>query len=152
MFSKEEAKILREEFWDQFKNLSAGKRARKKLPGNWMLDQTGIKALNLRFHVDREVAQVGIDLETRNMDKRIELYEKLESLKKLLEGAMESPLIWELEYIRENGKSVSRIYLQMEGVDIYMRDTWTEAHKFMYVNMMKLESFFQEYRDLLKYA
>jgi hypothetical protein len=152
MFSKEEAKKLREEFWDQFKGMSAGKRARKKLPGNWMLAQTGIKALNLRFHVDREVAQVGIDLETRNMDKKIELYEKLESLKKLLEEAMESPMIWELEYIRENGKSVSRIYLQMEGVDIYKRDTWAGAHKFMYDNMMKLEAFFGEYRDFLKYA
>ena len=152
MFSKEEAKKLREEFWDQFKRMSADRRARKKLPGNWMLAQTGIKALNLRFHVDREVAQVGIDLETRNMDKKIELYEKLESLKKLLEEAMESPMIWELEYIRENGKSVSRIYLQMEGVDIYKRDTWAGAHKFMYDNMMKLEAFFGEYRDFLKYA
>ena len=152
MFSKEEAKKLREEFWDQFKHMSVARRTRKKLQGNWMLDQTGIKALNLRFHVDREVVQVGIDLETRNMDKKIELYEKLESLRKLLEEAMESTLIWELEYIRENGKSVSRIYLQMEGVDIYKRDTWTEAHKFMYTNMMKLEVFFQEYRDFLKYA
>lgn len=152
MFSKEEAKELREEFWDQFKRMSSGRRPRKKLPGNWMLAQTGIKALNLRFHVDREVALVGIDLETRNMDKKIELYEKLESLKKLLEEAMESPLVWELEYIRENGKSVSRIYLQMEGVDIYNRDTWTEAHKFMFANMMKLEAFFLEYRDFLKYA
>ena len=152
MFSKEEAKQLREEFWEQFKSMSAARRARKRLPGNWLLAQTGIKALNLRFHVDREVAQVGIDLETRNMDKRIELFEKLESLKKLMEEAMEAPLIWELEYIRENGKSVSRIYLQKEGIDIYNRDTWTEAHKFMYTYMMKLESFFQEYRDFLKYA
>ena len=84
MFSKEDAKQLREEFWDQFKELSARRRARRRLPGNWMLTHTGIKALNLRFHVDRKVAQVGIDLETRNMDKRIELYEKLEALKKLL--------------------------------------------------------------------
>lgn len=152
MFSKEEAKKLREEFWDQFKHMAASRRVRKKLPGNWMLDKTGIKALNLRFHVDRKVAQVGIDLETRNMDKRIELYEKLESLRKLLEEAMESPLVWELEYIRENGKSVSRIYLQIEGVDIYKRDTWTEAHKFMYTNMIKLEEFFQEYRDFLKHG
>ena len=152
MFSKEEAKALREEFWDQFKTLSIRRRIRKKLPGEWLLTNTGIKALNLRFHVDREVAQVGIDLETRNMDKKIELYEKLESLKKLLEEAMESPMIWELEYIRENGKSVSRIYLQMEGVDIYKRDTWAGAHKFMYDNMMKLEAFFGEYQDFLKYA
>jgi hypothetical protein len=152
MFSKEEAKKLREEFWDSFKKMSAPRRTRKRLPGNWMLAQTGIKALNLRFHVDRNVAQVGIDLETRNMDRRFELYEKLESLKKILEEAMESPLIWELDYTRENGKSVSRIYLQMEGVDIYNRDTWKGAHKFMYENMMKLESFYREYSDYFKYG
>lgn len=152
MFSKEEAKKLREDFWEQFNDLSAARRTRKRQPGNWMLDQTGIKALNLRFHVDRKVAQVGIDLETRNMDKRIELYEKMESLKKLLEEAMKSPLNWELEYIRENGKSVSRIYLQKDGVDIYDRDTWSGAHQFMYDNMMKLEGFYREYRDYLKYG
>lgn len=152
MFSKEEAKEIREEFWEDFKSLSSPKRVRRKLPGKWMLDQTGIKALNLRFHVDRKVAQVGIDLETRNLDKRIELFEKLESLKKILEQSMESPLQWELEYIRENGKSVSRIYLQMEGVDIYDRNTWEKAHQFMYENMMKLEAFYVEYRDYIKYG
>lgn len=152
MFSKEEAKEIREDFWDQFRRMSAGKRVRKNLPGSWMLSNTGIKALNLRFHVDREVAQVGIDLETRNMDKRIELFEKLESVKNLLEKAMESPLIWELEYIRENGKSVSRIYLEQDGVDIYNRDTWSRAHRFMFSNMMKLETFYREYRDYFKYG
>jgi hypothetical protein len=152
MFSKEEAKEIREEFWDRFRRMSAGKRVRKNLPGSWMLSNTGIKALNLRFHVDRKVAQVGIDLETRNMDKRIELFEKLESVKNLLEKAMESPMIWELEYIRENGKSVSRIYLEQEGVDIYNRDTWPRAHRFMYGNMMKLETFYREYRDYFKYG
>jgi len=152
MFSKEDAKQLREEFWDQFKELSARRRARKRLPGNWMLTHTGIKALNLRFHVDRKVAQVGIDLETRNMDKRIELYEKLEALKKLLEEAMEAPMTWELDYIRENGKSVSRIYLQKENIDIYNKETWSRAHQFMYENMMKLESFYREYNDYLKYG
>lgn len=152
MFSKEEAKALREEFWDSFKRMSADRRRRKKIPGNWVLTQTGIKALNLKFHVDQEVAQVGIDLETRNMDKRIELYEKLESLKKRLEEAMGRSMNWELDYIRENGKSVSRIYVQREGVNIYKRDTWSLAHEFMYDNMMKLESFYSEYRDYLKYG
>jgi hypothetical protein len=152
MFSKEEAKKLREEFWDVFKQMSAARRSRKKLPANWILTQTGIKALNLKFHVDRRVAQVGIDLETRNMDKRIELYEKLEAVKKLLDKAMGAPLEWELDYIRENGKSVSRIYLEAEDVDIYNRDTWAKAHQFMYENMLKLEFFYKEYRDYLKYG
>lgn len=152
MFSKEEAKKMREEFWDSFRQVYARRRTRKKLPENWMLSQTGIKALNLKFHVDREVAQVGIDLETRNMEKRIELYEKLEAVKRRLEEAMGGPMQWELEYIRENGKSVSRIYLQLENVDIYNRETWARAHQFMYENMMKLETFYREYRDYFKYG
>lgn len=152
MFSKEEAKGIREDFWEQFKQMSAGKRVRKKLPGNWMLGQTGIKALNLRFHVDREVAQVGIDLETRNMDKRIELFEKLESVKNILEEAMGKPMIWELDYIRENGKSVSRIYLEINDVDIYDRNTWARTHQFMFEHMMKLENFYREYRDYFKFG
>jgi len=152
MFSKEEAKQLREEFWDKFLTLSRQKRLRKKLPGDWIMTQTGVKALNLKFHVDKKVAQVGIDLETRNMDKRLELFEKLESVKKILEETMGEPMIWELEYIRENEKSVSRIYLQLEGVDIYNKDTWSAAHEFMYSKMMKLEEFYREYRDFFKYS
>ena len=152
MFSKEGAKQLREEFWDQFLTLSKHRRMRKRLPGDWILTQTGVKALNLKFHVDREVVQVGIDLETRNMDKRIELYEKLESLRKILEETMDEPMTWELDYLRENGKSVSRIYLQLEGVDIYESSTWPAAHEFMYRKMMKLEEFYREYRDFFKYS
>ncbi len=152
MYSKEEAKVIREEFWDRFRSLSTRRRTRKKLPGNWMLNNTGVRAMNLRFHVDRKVAQVGIDLETRNMDQRLELYEKLESVRKILEEAMGEPMIWEIEYIRENGKSVSRIYLQKEGVDIYDRETWKDAHNFMFEKMMNLEAFYREYRDFFKYG
>lgn len=152
MYSKEEAKSLREEFWDRFRTMSTRRRTRKKLPGNWLLTNTGVKALNLRFHVDREFAQVGIDLETRNMEKRLELFEKLESVKKILEEAMQEPMTWEIEYIRENGKSVSRIYLQLENVDIYNRDTWQKTHQFMYEKMMRLEAFYREYRDFFKYG
>ena len=152
MYSKEEAKEIWEEFWESFKNLSRKRRLKKKLSPNWILTRTGIKALNLRFHVDRKVAQVGIDLETRNMDQRIQLYEKLESLKKVLEAAMQSNMNWELDYTRENGKSVSRIYLEKEGVDIYHRETWQAAQEFMYERMLQLESFYDEYRDFLKYG
>lgn len=152
MFSKEEAKEIREEFWDRFTAKSVKKRTAKKLPGKWMLNQTGIRALNLRFHVDRKVAQVGIDLETRNMDKRIELYEKLEAVRKPLEQAVGGPMKWELEYIRENGKSISRIFTEIEGIDIYDPQTWNEAHDFMLDRMLKLELFFREYQDYFKYG
>ncbi|MFO7933381.1 MAG: DUF4268 domain-containing protein [Bacteroidales bacterium] len=152
MYSKEEAKSLREDFWEAFRSMSARKRLRRKRPARWLQNNTGIKALNLRFHVDREAAQVGIDIETKNMEKRLELYEKLESVKKKLEEAMGEPMIWAMEYIRENGKSVSRVYVQREGIDIYNQDTWKEAHEFMFDKMMLLEDFYREHRDFFKYG
>ena len=152
MYSKEEAKQIREEFWERFRVFYSRRRTRKKLPAKWVLTRTGVKALNLKFHIDGEVAQVGIDLETRNMDRRIELYEKLESLKKVMEDSMQCPMTWELDYIRENGKSVSRIYVEKQGVDIYNRETWEDAFRFMYTYMMRLEAFYKEYRDFIKYG
>jgi hypothetical protein len=152
VYTKEEAKALREEFWARFRTMSSRRRLRKKLPASWMLTNTGVKAMNLRFHIDREEVQVGIDLETRNMDKRLELYEKLESVKRVLEEHMGEAMIWELDYVRENGKSVSRIYVQKGGVDIYNAETWGVAHSFMYKMMMKLEGFYREYRDYFKYG
>ncbi|MGW8314675.1 MAG: DUF4268 domain-containing protein [Bacteroidales bacterium] len=150
MYSREEAKAIREEFWDRFKKISTRKRVSKGLPGNWMLNHSGIRALNLRFHVDQKVAQVGIDLETRNMDKRLELYEKVEAVRKPLEEAIGGSLQWELEYIRENGKSVSRIYTEIGEVNIYDRATWPKAHRFMLEKMLKLELFYREYQDYFK--
>ena len=152
MYSKEEAKALRIEFWERFKGYSDVRRRQKGKPEKWILDRTGIKALDLKFHIDRQCAQVGFEIETNDMDRRLELFDKLESLKKLLENAMKSELTWEVDYTRENGKSVSRIYTRLDKVDIYNKDTWPDVFKFFYTNMMKLESFFEEYRDFLKYG
>lgn len=152
MFSKEEAKSLRLEFWERFKNYSAIRRKQKGQPGRWMMEKTGIKALNLKFNIDREIAIVGIDIETLNLDKRLEMFDKLESLKALLEESIKTELTWEVDYTRENGKSISRIYTSMKDVDIYNKDCWPDVFKFFYTNMMKLEAFYNEYKDFLKYG
>ena len=152
MYSKEEAKSLRMEFWERFRNYSSIRRRQKGKPEKWTMEQTGIKALSLRFSIDRKSAMVGIDLDTSNMDKRVELYDKLESLKTLLEKAMKQELIWEVDFKRENGKSVSKIYTRLDGVDIYNKECWPDVFKFFYTNMMKLESFYLEYKDFLRYG
>lgn len=152
MYSKEEAKALRVEFWDRFGGYSGLRRRQKGKPAKWILDRTGVKGLNLKFHIDRHCAQTGFEIETTDMDRRLELFDKLESMKKLLEKSMKGELIWEVDYIRENGKSVSRIYTKLDNVDIYNRDTWPDVFKFFYSNMTKLEAFFEEYRDFLKYG
>jgi Domain of unknown function (DUF4268) len=151
MYTKEESKNIRLEFWKRFKDYSALRRRQKGKPANWIMNNTGIKQLKLKFEFDENQAVVGIDIETRNTDKRIELYDKLEKLKKILEEKLNQDLIWELDYIQPSGKSISRVCLKKKGVNIYEKETWAEVFPFFYKNMIKLEDFYEEFRDMLKH-
>jgi len=149
MYSREEAKKIRNEFWEKFKNYSSGKRKRAGKPAKWIMDATGNKAINLKFYFDNSVALVGLDIETSNLDKRIGLFEKLESLKKILDETMGIEMIRELDYTRENGKSISRIYTSINDVGIYNKESWPAVIEFFYLKMSKLEDFYLEYKDYL---
>jgi hypothetical protein len=151
MYSKDESKSIREEFWNEFKAWSGGKRVKAGKPGKWIMNDTGIKQLKLKFHFDEKKALVGIDVDTRNLDKRIELWDKLEKTKTLLEEKIGSSLIWDMEYQLEVNKTVSRVFCQIENVSVYDRASWKLVRDFFYRNMSSFEEFFLEYKDYFKY-
>ena len=151
MFSKEESKQLRLEFWDRFERISSRKRIKNHQDPKWIMNDTGIRQLKLKFHFDEKLATVGIDVETRNMDKRIDIFGKLERMKSMLENVLRDSLIWELDYMLPSGKSVSRVYLKMENVNIYDKNDWDRVIRFFYEKMSAIEEVFVEYKDYLKY-
>lgn len=150
MYSKEEAKSLRVEFWEQFRDYTNKRRKNRGRTGKWIMNRTGINAVNLKFHFDNKMALVGIDVETKNMDTRIEIYEKLETLKKQINKALGENTLWELDYIRENDKPISRIYTSIEKVDIFDKTTWNRVNMFFFDRMTALEDMFLEYKDYIK--
>ncbi len=150
MFNREESKAIRLEFWERFHHYSAIRRRQKGKPAKWMLDKTGIKQLKLKFHIDTDHALTGIDIETRNLDIRISIFHRLEELKPRLEEKMGTSLEWELEHILPTGKSISRVSLKLMGVNLYNKEDWPVIFPFFYKNMMKLESFFEEYADIFR--
>ena len=76
MYSKEEAQKLKREFWVAFAD---------KYPRKWLLYDTKIKAFSFKFYVDNKKAQVLIDIEQRNEETRKIYFEKIESLRTILE-------------------------------------------------------------------
>lgn len=151
MYTREEAKKIRETFWNQFKSWSAGKRSRKGKKGRWIMNDTGIRQLKLKFHFDDQFALAGIEIDTRNLEKRLELWEKMESLKPRLEEKADFTLQWEIEYRITEYRTVSRVYSILPGVNIYDRQSWKQVKAFLYERMTVFEEFFLEYRDYLKY-
>lgn len=150
MYSKEEAKTIRIEFWEQFRSYTNKRRKNKGRTGKWILDKTGINAINLKFYFDESRALVGIDVETKNLDTRIAMYEKLETLKNQINKALGEATVWEIEYIRENNKSISRVYTEIKDVSIFEKDSWNRVNMFFFDRMTALEDVFLEYKDYLK--
>lgn len=152
MFTSDEKKLIREEFWSKFKAYSNRLKLKENKPGKWIMNDTGIKQLKLKFHFDDTHAFAGLEIDTRNLDKRIDIYDKLEKLKTILEQAIPFPLEWNLEVHIADRKTVSRIIAIKENVSIYNRDSWPETCKFLYDVMNPLEQVFAEYKDFLKYS
>ena len=141
MFSKEESRILRQEFWTSFG---------KSFPRKWILYDTKLKGLSLKFHFDTKRALVALDLED-DLENRITYWEKLQSLKSILKEDFLPDAIYEEEYFLENKKEISRIYVPLEQeVSIHNKNTWRDVMVFFNEKMSLFEGFFETYKDIIE--
>lgn len=141
MFSKEESRLLKKEFWTSFG---------KSFPRKWIRYNTKIKGLSFKFHFDTKKACIALDLED-DLENRINCWEKLVALKSILHNEYLPEAIYEETYYLENGKEISRIYLPLEQkVSIHNKNTWRDVMEFFNVNMLLFETFFEEYKDIIK--
>lgn len=141
MYSKEESQRIKREFWVAFA---------EKYPRKWVLYDTKIKDFSFKFYVDNKKAQVLIDIEHRSDEKRIAYFEKLEALKNILEEEFIKDLIFEKNYTLENGKTISRIWVEKTGVGFSNKYTWDAIFDFFNENMHALEMFYLEYDEFIK--
>ncbi|MEO9891227.1 DUF4268 domain-containing protein [Aurantibacter sp.] len=140
MFSKEESKKLRQDFWIAFG---------KSYPRKWILYNTKIKGLLFKFDFDVKKARVSMDIDTVDLEKRITLWEKLISLKSIITDEYWPEAIFDDSYFLENGKEISKVYLELNNVSIHNKNTWQETMQFLDKNMKLLEDFFLEYKDII---
>lgn len=112
---------------------------------------TKIKGLALKFHFDVKAAMVSLDVETDNLERRIDLWDKLQALASILKSEEYLPgAIFDDAFLLENGKEISRVYLKKDGVSIHNKNTWRETMEFFNEHMAKLEAFFQDFREVLE--
>ena len=140
MFSKEQSKEIRQQFWIFF-----GKR----YPRKWLLYNTGIKDVSLKFDFDTKKAIVAIESAANDEIGREYYFDKLISLKNMLLEDVSSELIFDKVYLLPSGKVVSRCYLLLENVSIHNKTTWPEVFDFFNTSMNKMENFYIEYKEYI---
>ena len=141
MFSKEEATLIKKEFWTSFG---------KSFPRKWLLYDTKIKDFAFKFYCDNKKAEVAVDIEMKDEIFRNAYYEKLWSLESILEEELGTEVFKDEIYTLENGKVISRFWVQKTEVSIFNKNTWQEIFEFFVEKMSALEKVYWEYEDFIK--
>jgi hypothetical protein len=141
MYSKKENQDLKRAFWIAFAD---------KYPKKWLLYDTKIKDFSFKFYVDNKKAQVLIDIEPRNNEKRIAYFEKLTALKSILEDEFVKDLVYEQDFLLDNTKIISRVWIELFDKGFSNQNNWDLIFDFFHDKMTQLELFYMEYDEFIK--
>jgi hypothetical protein len=91
-----------------------------------------------------------LDIEPKDEEKRKIYYEKIESLKTILHEEYLTEAILERNFYLDNGKVISRIWIEKLNVSLNNRNYWPEIFEFFSETMSKFELFFFEFEEYIK--
>lgn len=148
MFTKEEEKQLRIDFWNGFEQLMSKQRGYHGNKVDWIGFNTKIRHLYFRMEANRAGAKLCIDIQFPDDGIRELFYEQFTEFGNVLNDLFDNELIWAPEYDHSNGKIISRIYLERTDVSLLKRNTWDDMHVFLKKNFVKLEQFWVEFNEV----
>ena len=150
MYSKDETKLLRKEFWIVFARRCEIVQELRHKKRKWVLYDTGLKGIDLKFEVTRQEAIVMIEINSHEENRRLQIFQAMQKYRRLLENGFSEPLIWNFCYAREGGQEVCRIYTSLPNVDFHQQIQWPAIFNFLIDNMLTLENNLLEIKDGLE--
>jgi hypothetical protein len=148
MFSKEEARQLNINFWNGFEEYMLNTRSSSGRRINWLSYPTGVKTIFVRLEADSKGARVCFDIQHKNDELRLLLFEQMTEMKAVMEEVT-SPADWVENYYYLNEQYISRIFWEDKTVSFYKSDHRLNIYKFLSEKLIKFDLFYQEYKDIL---
>lgn len=141
MFSKAEASQLRQQFWTTF-----GQYIRPQLSAdgekvNWINYKTGIKHVHFKMEAENRKARIAIEITHPDTGIQELFYEQFLELKGMLRNYLDEEWSWQLHYFDNEGKTISRIYMELNGASIFNRGDWPALISFFKPRITALDEF-----------
>lgn len=150
MYGKEEAKELKTLFWTSF-----GKYMRKHATEygskiHWVNYKTGVKDIYFRLKADKKTASISVDLQHGDPGIRELFFEQFLETRTVFHDLTGSEWNWQANYTDQYEKEMSRIYLEIEHVNMYNKDTWESIFLFFEKYLLGLDEYWGEFKELFK--
>ena len=153
MYSKDEASQLKQQFWTAFGQYIAPQLSAEGLRVNWVNYKTGLKHVYFKMQADKRSASIAVELSHPDPGIQELYFEQFKEFRNILHTALDETWDWELHTKDEYGKTVSRIFKQIDGVSIFNKNDWPELISFFKPRIIALDEFWNDVKygfDALK--
>lgn len=140
MYSRDEAKKLKEQFWTTFGQYMRAVPSADFEKVNWVNYRTGIKYLHFRMDADNRTARVAIEMVHPDVDIRSLMYAQFVELRTVFEDIMGEQWEWE-EHVSGSDREMAAIGLSIDRVSVFRREDWPELISFFKPRIMALDEF-----------
>lgn len=147
MYSKQQASQLRHEFWTAFGQYMSPILSAEGEKVNWVNYKTGEKHVVFRMEADQKFASIGIELTHPGIDTQKHYYDHFLHLKNILHTTLGENWDWVLHATDENGKVISRIFIEIAGKNIFDKEDWPALISFFKPRLIALDEFWSNVND-----
>lgn len=144
MYSKDQASQIRQSFWTTFGQYIAPQPSAEGLKINWINYKTGIKHVNFKMQAENRMASIAIEMTHPDAGIQELFFEQFKQLKIVLADALQEDWEWQLHTQDEYGKTISRIYRQLNEVSIFNRNDWPALISFFKPRIIALDEFWND--------
>ena len=143
MYSKQQASQLRQEFWTALGKYMQPVLSSEGEKINWVNYKTGAKNIYFRMQAGKG-AVIAIEITHPDAELQREYFDRFVQLRSLFRNILEEEWQWQLYVKDENGKFISRIYTEMQGVNIFNKNDWPALISFFKPRIIVLDKFWNE--------
>lgn len=153
MYTKEQASQIRQAFWTTFGQYMAPIRSAEGTKVNWINYKTGVKHVYFRMQAEKRKAWIAIEIAHPDPGIQELFFEQFLEFRNILHEYLTEEWEWLLHTTDDYGKQVSRIYKEMNGVNVFDEKHWPELISFFKPRMLSLDMFWSDVKysfDALK--
>jgi hypothetical protein len=149
MLSKEELKIYKTTFWEEFKTYMFKHKSASGRKMNWLQYRTDLKDVYVRLETNKNSVSFCFDMQFKDPSIREIVWEQMGELKKVLSDEMGETGIWEEHFWNSTINDFCRIYWEKSDLNYLKLDDRKEIFSFFEDKLICFDRFYDTYKDIL---
>jgi hypothetical protein len=149
MLSKEELKLYKITFWEEFKLHMSKHRSASGRKMNWLQYKTDIKQIFLRLETNKSNVRVCFDIQFKDAGIRSIVWEQMGELKKVLNDEMKEDGVWEEHFWNDTIDDFCRIYWEKSDLNYLDKNNKQAIFNFFEDKLICFDKFYDVYKDIL---